>query len=91
MENHTLFNEGRIKSTVELEKFAKLEEKRAAKARAAPEGRRHRQRDPHPYHQREFEPLGVAAIPFHRPEHESQLAGEPRGHEDQQAERRPKR
>ncbi|MGP8154428.1 MAG: cell division protein ZapB [Smithella sp.] len=27
MENLTLFNEGRIKSTVELEKFAKLEEK----------------------------------------------------------------
>lgn len=27
MENHTLFNEGRIMSTVELEKFAKLEEK----------------------------------------------------------------
>jgi chromosome segregation ATPase len=27
MENLTLFNEGRIKTTVELEKFAKLEEK----------------------------------------------------------------
>jgi chromosome segregation ATPase len=27
MENHTLFNEGRMKSTVELEKFAKLEDK----------------------------------------------------------------
>ena len=27
MENHTLFNEGRINSAVELEKFAKLEEK----------------------------------------------------------------
>ena len=27
MENHTLFNEGRIKSTVELEKFKKLEDK----------------------------------------------------------------
>jgi chromosome segregation ATPase len=27
MENLALFNEGRIKSTVELEKFAKLEEK----------------------------------------------------------------
>lgn len=27
MENLTLFNEGRIRSTVELEKFAKLEEK----------------------------------------------------------------
>ncbi|MCE5212732.1 MAG: cell division protein ZapB [Deltaproteobacteria bacterium] len=27
MENHTLFDEGRVKSTVELEKFAKLEEK----------------------------------------------------------------
>jgi chromosome segregation ATPase len=27
MENHTLFNAGRINSTVELEKFAKLEEK----------------------------------------------------------------
>ncbi len=27
MENHTLFNEGRVNSIVELEKFAKLEEK----------------------------------------------------------------
>jgi chromosome segregation ATPase len=27
MENHNLFNEGRISSTVELEKFKKLEEK----------------------------------------------------------------
>jgi chromosome segregation ATPase len=27
MENHTLFNEGRVKSTVELEKFKKLEDK----------------------------------------------------------------
>jgi chromosome segregation ATPase len=27
MENHTLFNEGRIESTVELEKFKKLEDK----------------------------------------------------------------
>jgi chromosome segregation ATPase len=27
MKNHTLFNEGRIKSTVELEKFKKLEDK----------------------------------------------------------------
>ena len=27
MENQTLFNEGRIKSTVELEKFKKLEDK----------------------------------------------------------------
>ena len=27
MENHTLFNEGKVNSTVELEKFSKLEEK----------------------------------------------------------------
>ncbi|PKN52657.1 MAG: hypothetical protein CVU55_05330 [Deltaproteobacteria bacterium HGW-Deltaproteobacteria-13] len=27
MENHTLFNDGRMKSTVELEKFSKLEDK----------------------------------------------------------------
>lgn len=27
MENHTLFNEGRMESTVELEKFSKLEDK----------------------------------------------------------------
>jgi septal ring factor EnvC (AmiA/AmiB activator) len=27
MESHTLFNEGRMKSTVELEKFSKLEDK----------------------------------------------------------------